>query len=627
MLVRRDRAMTTTAAESSIPAAAPGSNAPARPPSRLARLTPDSRAWLVGLFAVGLWTFLPALISPLVLDDYLHSAMVRGLFPAPRGPFDLYDFASNADRRLLIERGILPWWTHPEFTIRFFRPLSSLLLWTDHRVFGGHPILLHLPSFVYWAIAVLGARRIFSRALAPRPAVVATTIFALGPWHAIPLGWLANSEALISLALGIFALDRYLVWREEKTTFAGALAFVLFSLALLGGEYALCLGGYCLALEIVDRPDGWTRALGRLLPFVVPAAGYLGVRGWLHYGALGTSFYADPLRDPDLFLRLFPLRFAALLSDGWLTIPSESWGFGDGRWGAVVFAAVAAVPLAFVIRKVLAELPEKKRKTAEAWVLGSLFAMIPVATVVPAARLLGVSAIGISGIVALVLEEAWWSERALPKIGRSGPHAVGTPATPAEKRAREIVGTVAIFLGFAQLVHGPVTAWLSARQMRTTAVDFIEHTEWLRDKIPAPDAAEVMVIRAGGGIFFGPFAVGPEGRPPARWRTLSHTGHVMVLRKGPRTLELVTPREIPMFPGGDGNLFRTPERPFRVGDVVRVPGMNARIEALGPNGPTRVRFDFDEDIDSPAYVWTAEDAIGFKSAELPKIGFGAPFDP
>jgi hypothetical protein len=579
-----------------------------------ARFSPESRLWLYVLFGIGALTFLPAILSPLVLDDYLHSSMVRGLFPAPRGPFDLYDFASDADRQILIDRGILPWWTHPHFTIRFFRPLSSLLLWVDHRVFYGHPLLLHLPPFLYWIGAVLGAWRLFGRRLPPRVAQLATVIFALGAWHAIPLCWLANCEALISLGLGIFALDAHLAWRQDRRLGKGAIAFVLFSAALLGGEYAICFGGYCLAAELVDRRGDWGHAVTSLFPFLVPAVGYLAVRGWLHYGAFGTGFYADPLQDPALFFRLLPVRFAALLADGWLTIPSDFWGFGDLRWVSLGVVALAALPLGYAIRTTIAWLPENESKTAKAWLLGSLFATLPVATVVPAARLLGVSAIGISAVVALVLHEAWFTDRAAsPEAGKT--------------RAREVLGTVAVLMGFAELVHGPGTAWLSARQMRATAVDFIEHTAWLREKVPDATKADIMVVRAGGGMFFGPFAVDSEGRPPARWRTLSHTGHAIVLRKGPRSIELVTPVTQSVYPGGDGNLFRTPERPLRVGEEVQVPGMRARIVAVGVSGPTRVRFDFDQDIDSPEFVWTVEDALGFKSAELPKVGFGAPFDP
>ena len=76
-------------------------------------------------------TFLPALRSPYLLDDYLHQSMVDGTFPGHRGPFNLYDFVNDTDRAVMLERGILPWWADPELKVRFFRPLSSLLLWID----------------------------------------------------------------------------------------------------------------------------------------------------------------------------------------------------------------------------------------------------------------------------------------------------------------------------------------------------------------------------------------------------------------------------------------------------------------------------------------------------------------
>jgi hypothetical protein len=577
------------------------------------RWAPDSRLWLYVVLGIGVLVFLPSLLSPLVLDDYLHASMVRGTFPAPRGIFDLYDFVSDADRRILIDRGVLPWWTHPAFTIRFFRPLSSALLWFSHKTLHDHPVLLHTPPLLLWVATVLGVRRLYARRFSPRVTILATAIFALGAWHAIPLGWLANGEALVSLSLGIFALDSELLWRDGKGVRHAVVATVLFALALLGGEYALCLGGYCLGIEVSRRQKGGLgRAAVGLFPFGVPAAAYLTIRGALHYGSFGSGFYADPLRDPVAFLRLAPLRLSALLADGWLTIPCDSWGFGTGRWGAIGVVLLAAVPLGYLIRRVRSRLPEDLKSTMLFLLIGSLLAMVPVASVVPAARLLGASAIGLSAIVAVLLEEAWFTAR---------------PDGVVPRREKELLGTVATLLGFAHLVHGPMTAFLAAKQMRKTAVDFIAHTEWLRDKIKDPTSTDVMVVRAGGGMFFGPFAVDAEGRPPARWRTLSHTGHAMVLRKSARSLEVVTPPGQGVFPVADGNLFRTPDRPLRVGDEVRVPGMRARSVALGTAGPTRVRFDFDEDLESPEFVWTAEDAVGFHSVEMPNVGFGAPFDP
>src|SRR5690348_15904405 len=83
----------------------------------------DARIALMLILLVGTLAFLPALRSPFMLDDYMHTSMVEGTFPGQRGPFDLYDFVNDTDRGVFMTRGLLPWWTHPKLTIRFFRPL------------------------------------------------------------------------------------------------------------------------------------------------------------------------------------------------------------------------------------------------------------------------------------------------------------------------------------------------------------------------------------------------------------------------------------------------------------------------------------------------------------------------
>src|SRR5690606_4480258 len=146
--------------------------------------------------------------------------------------------------------------------------LSSALLYADHRLFGGAPLPMHLHSFAWWVACVVGARARYREALSPRAAAVATVIFALAPCHAMPLAWLANREALISLAFGIFALGSYTRFRDRPRALSFASAALLFGLALFGGgEYALAFGGYVAAIELLRLLRGGLRAepLGRRL--------------------------------------------------------------------------------------------------------------------------------------------------------------------------------------------------------------------------------------------------------------------------------------------------------------------------------------------------------------------------
>ena len=168
---------------------------------------------MVVILGLGFLLFLPGLASPYWLDDYVHRSMVRGTFPSQRSPFDLYNFVSSEDRDLLVDTGVLPWWTHPRLTIRFFRPLSSVLRWLDFTI-TDLPAVHHVHSLVWWVAAVLGARALYKRWLGPRAALLATIVFALAPCHAVPLSWLANREVLITLTFGTFALAALTRLRE-----------------------------------------------------------------------------------------------------------------------------------------------------------------------------------------------------------------------------------------------------------------------------------------------------------------------------------------------------------------------------------------------------------------------------
>jgi hypothetical protein len=580
---------------------------------------------LVGVFVLGILVFLPALLSPFLLDDYLHLAMVGGTFPVHRGPLDLYDFVSDADRAQLLSRGILPWWTHPQLTIRFFRPLSSALLWANHRLFGTHAALLHLHSFLWWAAAVLAARALFKRSFSPRVTLLATAIFALAPCHAIPIAWLANYEALVSLALGSIALASYVRWRQERTARSGVVTVLFFAIALSGGEYGVCFTGYAIAIEIFLRRESIARRVVGALPFVVPLATYLLVRSAGHYGTVGSGFYTDPLRDPAAFARSAPVRFLALLADGWLTADAETFGPSASAWVIVVVALGVVALLIVPVRRVLSQLDEETRRAASWLLLGSMLALFPVLAVTPSPRVLGISALGTSVVVALVIDHAWF-HRSGP--GESQRPEGSTEATHARRRGIvELTGLVALLLGFFHLVHGPITAWLVGREMRRTAIEFRDHARWLQARFPEPERANVVVLRGWGGMFFAPFVLDDQGQTPARWRILSQTGHVLVLRRDARTLELIVPVDKSLTSTGSGNLFRNERDALRVGDRISVPGLQATVLALGDGGPRHVRYVFDQDLEAGDVTWIAEGLDGFHEAVPPRPGFGMPLEP
>lgn len=570
------------------------------------RLSPAAALTL--LLLAGAAVFAPALLSNYLLDDYLHASMLHGTFPVERSPFELYDFVNDADRAVLVGRGLLPWWSDPGLTIRFMRPLSSALLWVDHRLFGDAPLPQHLHSFVWWIAVVVAARALFRRSFSPRIASMATIIFALAPCHAIPLAWLANREALVSLTFGIIGILALLRVREAGKLSDAAIASVCFALSFLAGEYAISLAGFVLAHELMKKATPQRRAL-TLMPFVLPAVVYLGIRSVRGYGSSGSGFYTDPLHDPLAFLLGAPRRAAILLIDAWLGLDQNTVTVSSSPWWVALIALVLAGLFVLPIRESIKALPEAEQSTARWLLLGACLALVPVLAVVPSPRLLGASMLGFSPVIAIVLNHAWF------------------PSTPPSRRGlHELTALAAMVLAFAHFVHGPGVSFLMGRSFYQSTWAYTDSVEELRARLGDVSEREVVAMRVMGGGFFLPFSVDPTGRPPGYFRILSHASHVLALRRGPRTLELLGTEEHGLYPAGEGNLFLDAHHRVEVGQVFEVPGMTATVLEILPDGrPRSARFEFARDLEDAQ--WIHEASSGFPEAPPPEEGFGTPFDP
>ena len=221
--------------------------------------------------------------------------------------------------------------------------------------------------------------------------------------------------------------------------------------------------------------------------------------------------------------------------------------------------------------------------------------------------------------IALFLDETWFGAAAVAE--KSGPPA------PGKSWIERASPSAALVLGFAHLVHGPATSWLIGRKFAESAEVFAQHASELRTRLGPAVNTEAVVMRALGGSFFLPFALDPRGAGPPRWTILSQTGHLLALRKGPRTLELSVPKGQGIFPRGHDNLFRAEDDVFSVGDTRNIPGVRITVLDVDEGGPRSVRYEFDRDLDPPARTWLQESTSGFLPADPPMVGYGQPYDP
>ncbi|HEY8040027.1 MAG TPA: hypothetical protein VIF15_09550 [Polyangiaceae bacterium] len=566
-----------------------------------------ARRWLLGgVVALAVLVHLPALWAPFMLDDYAQASMAEGKFGPARSPFNLYDYIDDADRPGLFEHGAIPWWTHPRLVVRFFRPLSSALVWLDHQAFGRHAVWQHLHSLLWWAVATLGVHTLLRRSFPRRAAFFGTLAFALAPCHAVPLVWLANREALVSTALGTWALVAYASWREGRRGKDGLASLALFSLAVLAGEYTLCFAGYVLAIELVRRERFGRRLLG-LSTFAAPAAAYVVAHVLLHYDAHGSGFYRNPLHDFGAYALGAPRRLAILSGAAWLGT-DDSWT-ASSWWQLSLLGAGTLAILALVVWRVIRGLGDDERRRALWMLLGSVFSLAPVLSVEASARLLGVAMVGASGVVGVVLDRAWFPPSPEPRRGLA-----------------ELTALVALALAFAHYVRAPFDTLAVMRASSRGARAYAERIGWVHDHVQR-GRSTIFVVRANSPetTLWAPSVLGDAA--PDRWRVLSvGSGRSLLLRTGPRTLELVA-SERPLFNVGPDDLFRNLDE-LMVGDTVDVPGMRATVLQIDERQmPRRLRFELDRDVEDPSLEWIAEGDSGFRQEPPPPVGYGAPIVP
>ncbi len=593
--------MTSRDEGAQIASALPSATAPARPKGGARRLRRTVLV-LVGLFA--LLVHFPVLSTPRFLDDYNQIAMIEGTYPSHPGPLDLYDFITDENREPLIDRGILPWWSHPRMELRFLRPLSSALIWTDHRLFGSGGLLFeHLHSFAWWSLASFGVFTLLQSFFSWRVAALGLLVFAVAPCHGFPLAWIANREELISAALGTFALLAYSRWREGRRARDGLVSLALFAAGMLAGEYSLCFAGYVAAIELTrPREPAARRALG-MAPFALPVLAYLATRHSLHYGAFGTGYYHDPLRDFGGYISGLPRRLAVLFATSWVGVDDRLW-VNEAAWKLGLLAVMTALLIAMPLRGALRELDADRRRRALWLLMGSVFALAPVIAVGASVRLLEIPMLGVSAGVALIIDHAWFPSRPQPRRG-----------------AAEWTGLVALGLAFIHFVRAPLDSWLTHRDLRRIAGVFEHQMAWMHDRAEGKEMVIVLRANLFQTLFVTPLML--DGAIPVRDLSFG-SGRSLLLRTAPNTIELVAGPE-PLFPVGPEDLVRNADEPIYPGQTVELPGMRATIMALRNDGqPRRLRFEFDKDLDDPSFLWVVEKDAGFEEQKLPAPGFGEP---
>ena len=550
--------------------------------------------WALGL---ALLLMLPSLWVGLQIDDYFHWGLVNQrsdvlLSHSPLSPFGLFSFldGDTARVRQLMDLGLLPWWTNPLVEYAFWRPLTEITHWLDYALWPRHPMLMHLHNLFYFALMLWAGFRLFHSVQGENKAWVwAVFLFALSYSHGVPAGWLANRNSVLAVLFMALALASHHRWRSTIGAVASHRAAVLscvwFGLSLLCGEVAVSGGAYIFAYAFFYERGPWLARIGSLLPCGMVGVLWLGLRGWLGYGASGSGHYLDPLQTPWLFVQALFQRGVDLLAGlVWVIPPELATALPDQRrWWVVGLCLL----LLYLIMPLL-----KRERRARFWLVGSLLCLVPVASTIPHSRLLIAASLGFAGLLGLVF--ASWREGSLmPLDSMSG-------------FRRKLTSVVLSILVALQLGLSALLLPVEAFSMRLAGDSLVNSgaKSWQLEQLAAPTTPVLInpPLSSAGGYINGVRDYLDLAVTPKTWLLVSGVRELTVQTVDDHTLEIKAPKGL-YDPVQEG-LLRGPQAPFQRGDKVSLSGLTVTVVAEEGGVPVHARFQFEQGLNSDAYAFS-----------------------
>jgi hypothetical protein len=552
---------------------------------------------------VGMALMLPALGLGLLADDYFHRAILLGAGRLGRGArpaFDLYSLLPlTGQRNTAAEIGLLGWWADPHLRLALFRPLSALTQMLDYALWPNQFALQHLHSLLWYGLSVFAVAKCYRRVHGPTAvAGLAAIFFAIDDAHAVCAGWLANRNALVSLACGMFALNAHCRWRTGAARAWGAVAAALFAAALLSSEAGLAVAAYIVAWQLAMDEGRWRDRGAALWPYAVIVVAWRLLYSSLGYGTNGSGLYIDPGRQPLAFAWALAERWPVLQLGLWTPVPSDAFVLVPPA-GRLAYGALGLVVCLALLRLFWPLLAA--RREARFWALGMGLALVPSCGTFPMDRLVLVAGVGAFGLLALFVEY------------------VGLlPGTAPGVETGRTWGRVLV------VVHGPLAAlMLIARLLTLPALN--QPLTTLITEAPATAAAPrqtfVFVTGLPELVAYVPIIrdIEAPALAPRRVALLaSALNDNVVYREAVDTLVITTPGGLLRHPLEQ--LMRTDAVPFAVGETIERPDFTAEVRALTPDGrPAQVAFRFRAPLDSPEYHWLTYSAKDVSEFHLPPV--------
>lgn len=544
----------------------------------------------LALAALAPLLLLPALGAGWQFDDHFHRSRIAGYGDAnPIHIFVPYD--GNPDHNLAqMEAGTLPWWASRDLHMAFLRYASTLTTLLDYQLWARHPAWMHLHSLLWLSAVVVAAALLYRRVLgATWVAGLAALLYAVDEAHSWPATYLANRNALIATSMGVLSLVCFVGWRQEGRRWGGLFSAVLLALAMSAGEMALATAGYLLAYALMLDRGSLKQRLAPLMPHAVVLGGWALIYKLGGFGAHGSGFYVDPLRDPVSFASAFVERARLLLLGQWTPIPAEmGLIYAPGSDKAFELQVIS---MAVVVTLAVLFIPMAVRdRVARFWGAGVLLSLLPIAAVGPENRVLFFVGLGSMGLLAQLVQIAF----------------LGGPATTRWRAWRLVARSAVIVLLPIHLLVAPRLALSGIDRQANASAAMLRAIASVSDD-PVIATQDLILINPPDHVYVVtaiPVVKQLDHLPrPRRIRALSAgTSGLTVTRVGPRALRVHFPKGL--FPSVFSRYMRSPGDRFDVGQRFPLSGFAAVVEHLDPQGdPDDVLYEFAVPLEDKSLRW------------------------
>jgi len=592
--------------------------------ARLAAFLANRHFPLIAM-AIGVVLSLPTLWTGWGYSDDALQRIFLLSADLPQALTKLFLFLDPTVNHALMDSGVFPWWTFENARVFFFRPLSALSLWLDYQLWPNSAALMHLHSILWYGAVCIVTALLYRRlSRNPTSAGLSAILFAVSIAHVGCVISLAARNLLMTAFFGLLAIYYHDRWRRDKWLPSLYLALFSLVLSLLSAEMGVSTAAYLLAYALFLDRGPWHKRLGSLLPYLLVILGWWSWYQINGYGAWGSGFYYNPVREPLEYLIAIVERVPMLLLGQWVTpdpvtyaVLSTGAKFLYWLIGLIVLAGIGVLLTPLL----------RRDRTARFLACGMLIAVIPICAVSPPSgrHLLftGFGAFGLMGhfIIGRLYRHEWCSPR---RVWQATALAVSL-----------------IFLGLHALLY-PVLGTVVRQSLDTYSIAITDLTAE-----PVGESQDIVVVNAPSpGLFiYLPAIWDLRDRPlPAHVRILAPAyADTSITRLDASTL-LVRPEsgylQSPdaimgndhlFFPFYDPSyaflygdkLFRGDSHPMLLGQRVELAGFLAEVVALTEDGrPQEVRMQFAHQLEDEQLVWIMWDWSSYQYRPFPLPGIG-----